>query len=61
MEWVADIVDPTSTTAQRIVRGGSWASYEDFLLRTTQRIPYEPGYASSVIGFRCVHDFEEAP
>ncbi|HEU0295397.1 MAG TPA: formylglycine-generating enzyme family protein [Anaerolineales bacterium] len=72
MEWVADVFDPTSTpttintrAAQnrelRIVRGGSWASYEDFLLRTTQRIPYEPGYASSVIGFRCVHDFEEAP
>lgn len=72
MEWVADVFDPASTTRRinpnaaqdhelRIVRGGSWASYEDFLLRTTQRIPYEPGYASSVIGFRCVHDFEEAP
>jgi len=70
MEWVADVFDPTSTPSnskaiqnddQRIVRGGSWASYQDFLLRATQRIPYDPEYASSVIGFRCVHDFEEAP
>jgi len=66
MEWVADIFDPTSTPGnpktsqddQRIVRGGSWASYQDFLVRTTQRMPYDADYASSVIGFRCVRDFE---
>ena len=72
MEWVADAFDPVSTPRpispkvaqnheRRIVRGGSWASYQDFLLRTTQRIPYDLDFASSVIGFRCVHDFEEAP
>ena len=72
MEWVVDVFDPASTPASinskamqnrelRIVRGGSWASYEDFFLRTTQRIPYDPEFASSVIGFRCVSDFEEAP
>ena len=72
MEWVADVFDPVSTPrplstniAQsrefRMVRGGSWASYQDFLLRTTQRIPYDADYASSVIGFRCAHDFEETP
>jgi formylglycine-generating enzyme required for sulfatase activity len=73
MEWAADAFDPASTPARInsnavqdhelriVVRGGSWASYEDFLLRTTQRIPYEPGYASSIIGFRCARDFEEAP
>ena len=72
MEWVADTFDPASTPRPinpkvtqsrelRIVRGGSWASYQDFLLRTTQRIPYDADYASSVIGFRCVHDFEETP
>lgn len=72
MEWVADVFDPASTprpvspkVAQsrelRIVRGGSWASYPDFLLRTTQRIPYDADYASSVIGFRCAHVFEETP
>ena len=66
-EWIADRFDPASTPVnakpttnheQRIVHGGSWASYADFLLRTTQRIPYDPEYASSVIGFRCVHDFK---
>jgi formylglycine-generating enzyme required for sulfatase activity len=66
-EWVDGFFDPSSSPASfnpnfsqvdhRIARGGSWASYADFLLRTTQRIPYEPEYASSVIGFRCVHDF----
>jgi len=72
MEWVADIFDPASTptlispqAAQsrelRIVRGGSWAAYQDFLIRAIQRIPYDLDYASSVIGFRCVRDFEEAP
>ena len=72
MEWVADVFDPASTpqpisptVAQshelRVVRGGSWASYQDFLLRTAQRIPYGADFASSVIGFRCVHDFEEMP
>jgi formylglycine-generating enzyme required for sulfatase activity len=72
MEWVANMFDPASTprpistkVAQsrelRIVRGGSWASYQDFLLRATQRIPYDSDYASSVIGFRCARDFGETP
>jgi formylglycine-generating enzyme required for sulfatase activity len=71
-EWVANLYDPASTPAQmnsnnsqgseqRIARGGSWASYATFLLRATQRIPYDPEFASSTIGFRCVHDFEETP
>jgi iron(II)-dependent oxidoreductase len=70
MEWVADAFDPGSTprvinpkvtqsSARRIVRGGSWASYEDFLLRTTQRLPYDADFASSIIGFRCARDSEE--
>ena len=72
MEWVADAFDPTSTPRTispkvtqspelRIVRGGSWASYQDFLLRTTQRIPYDTDFASSVVGFRCARDLEAAP
>jgi formylglycine-generating enzyme required for sulfatase activity len=52
MEWVMD-----RNSEQPIARGGSWASYAPFLLRTTQRIPYNTEYASSVIGFRCVRDF----
>ncbi|MEP7134503.1 MAG: SUMF1/EgtB/PvdO family nonheme iron enzyme [Chloroflexota bacterium] len=50
-EWVAD-----QNNEQSVARGGSWASYAPFLLRTTQRIPYAPEYASSVIGFRCARD-----
>ena len=53
-EWVAD-----QSAEQRIARGGSWASYASFLLRATQRIPYDPEFVSSMIGFRCVRDFEE--
>ena len=72
MEWTADAFDPDSTPNQnitkasqggdqRVVRGGSWASYTDFLVRTTQRLPYDPDFASSVIGFRCVHNMEGTP
>jgi eukaryotic-like serine/threonine-protein kinase len=72
MEWVAEAFDPASTPAQinpkvpqngeqRLARGGSWASYADFLLRATQRIPYDSDFASSVVGFRCAHDFEQSP
>jgi iron(II)-dependent oxidoreductase len=72
MEWVADVFDPASTpraispkAAQspelRIVRGGSWASYQDFLLRTMQRVPYDTDFASSVVGFRCARDLEATP
>ena len=72
MEWTADPFDAESTpnqqnpkasqnVDQRVARGGSWASYADFLLRANQRISYDPEYASSVIGFRCVLDLEGAP
>jgi len=54
-EWVAD---PNSE--QHIARGGSWASYMPFLLRATQRLPHDPEDASSLIGFRCARDFEDA-
>jgi formylglycine-generating enzyme required for sulfatase activity len=52
-EWVADL-----HSEQHFARGGSWASYAPFLLRTTQRLPHNPKDASSLIGFRCVRDFE---
>lgn len=71
MEWTSDLFDPSTTPVQnkstasnngeqRVVRGGSWASYADFLLRTTQRIPYAPNYTSSVLGFRCARDFDDS-
>ena len=68
-EWVADwygaypalsTVDPSGPAAgrQRGVRGGSWFSFAAFMLRTAQREPVDPQYASSVVGFRCGADFE---
>lgn len=59
-EWVEGIFEPSTTQNEtRIVRGGSWASYADFLLRTTQRLPYNPKHASSLVGFRCLREFDE--
>jgi formylglycine-generating enzyme required for sulfatase activity len=51
-EWVMDVFKADSP--QHVTRGGSWASYADFLLRTTQRIPYASDYKASILGFRCV-------
>ena len=43
---------------QRVVRGGSWFSFAGFMLRSAHREGLDPGYASSVVGFRCAADFE---
>lgn len=69
MEWMADWYGPYSALAQvnpsgtfggekRIARGGSWASYASYLIRTAQRNPFDADYASSTLGFRCVRDFD---
>jgi formylglycine-generating enzyme required for sulfatase activity len=39
----------------RIVRGGSWLDYQEYL-RNYARRPVEPGAASNDIGFRCVRN-----
>lgn len=51
-EWT---LDPALSETQ-FARGGSWASYTDFLLRATQRLPYGSEYRSSTVGFRCVRE-----
>jgi iron(II)-dependent oxidoreductase len=68
-EWVADSYGSYSTEAQidptgpaggeeRITRGGDWFSHAAYFLRTSHRAPYDPEFASSVVGFRCARDFE---
>jgi len=68
-EWVADWYGPYGEESalnpvgpaegdQRVVRGGSWFSFAAFLLRAAHRQAFDPGYASSVVGFRCAGDFE---
>jgi len=69
IEWVADWYAYYPASAQvnpsgpfggekRIARGGSWASYASYLIRTAQRNPFDADYASSTLGFRCVRDFD---
>ena len=69
LEWVADWYGPYPTSApqmapvgpasgtQRIARGGSWFSYAAFFVRAAHRERFDPGYSSSVVGFRCAADF----
>lgn len=68
-EWVADWYGPYSGEPQtnpagpmagdqKLARGGSWFSFASFFVRAAQRVPYDPDYASSVVGFRCARDFE---
>jgi formylglycine-generating enzyme required for sulfatase activity len=68
-EWMADgnganpfeiPADPRRSAADepRAVRGGSWFSFAAFMLRAAQREAFDPGYRSSVVGFRCGADFE---
>jgi formylglycine-generating enzyme required for sulfatase activity len=64
-EWVADWYGPYSEEAKNnptgpvegelhIARGGHWFSRVAHFWRTTSRALYDPGYASSTVGFRCV-------
>jgi formylglycine-generating enzyme required for sulfatase activity len=68
-EWVADWYAPyneateTNPTGpvdgeQKVARGGSWFSFAPFMVRAAHRVPYEPDYASSVVGFRCALDLD---
>jgi formylglycine-generating enzyme required for sulfatase activity len=47
-----------NATQQRVARGGSWAAYASYLLRSAYRKPYDPDFASSILGFRCMRDLE---
>jgi formylglycine-generating enzyme required for sulfatase activity len=68
-EWVADWYGPYTSEPKtnpagprdgeyKVTRGGSWFSFASFFVRTTQRVPNDPDYASSVVGFRCAGDLE---
>ena len=68
LEWTADFYRPHSETwgstgsvnegQRRVVKGGSWFSRAAFEVRAAGRVAYNPGFASSVLGFRCAKDFE---
>jgi formylglycine-generating enzyme required for sulfatase activity len=69
LEWVSDWYAPYDTQEQvdpqgpatgelRVARGGSWFSFAPFFVRSTQRYPQDPNFASSNTGFRCAADFE---
>jgi formylglycine-generating enzyme required for sulfatase activity len=66
-EWVQDWYapypvenqsDPTGPAngEKRILRGGNWFAHAAFMVRAASREPVDPGYATSVTGFRCVQD-----
>lgn len=65
-EWVSDWYDadyysnattrnPIGAPAGKVrgLRGGSWASNEEYYIRTTVRLQNEPGFRNTEIGFRC--------
>ena len=67
-EWVSDWYGAYSPGGQadpggpgegelRVARGGHWFSRAAFHWRTSARATYDPGYASSTVGFRCARDF----
>jgi formylglycine-generating enzyme required for sulfatase activity len=67
-EWTGDIytaypgnpVGDGNPGAQfRIVRGGSWASFED-VLRVSYRSWYAPNFSINTFGFRCAYSLPEA-
>jgi formylglycine-generating enzyme required for sulfatase activity len=66
-EWVQDWYapypaenqsDPTGPAngEKHILRGGNWFAHAAFMVRAASREPVDPGYATSVTGFRCVRD-----
>jgi formylglycine-generating enzyme required for sulfatase activity len=68
-EWVADWYAPYPQTGAtnlqgladgqgRVIRGGSWASFASFLVRTSYRESASPDTANSTIGFRCARDLD---
>ncbi|MDX1599934.1 MAG: SUMF1/EgtB/PvdO family nonheme iron enzyme [Anaerolineales bacterium] len=68
LEWTADVYrthsefsrsdGPTGDDQRRVAKGGSWFSRPAFEVRAAWRVPHDPEFASSVLGFRCARDFE---
>jgi formylglycine-generating enzyme required for sulfatase activity len=63
-EWVDEIYasysgeDNPKFAGMRVVRGGGWFSFADFMYRAAGRGFLDGDYASSVVGFRCAMDYE---
>jgi formylglycine-generating enzyme required for sulfatase activity len=51
-EWCEDWND--GTEKQKVVRGGSWSSFREFVLTTSYRLPQWPTKRSEAFGFRVV-------
>jgi formylglycine-generating enzyme required for sulfatase activity len=51
-EWCDDWND--GTEKQKVVRGGSWSSFREFVLTTSYRLPQWPTKRSEAFGFRVV-------
>jgi sulfatase modifying factor 1 len=47
---------PEAPTGSKVVRGGSWTSNGDYLLRSTSRVSLEPNISNDGVGFRCAAD-----
>ncbi|HEY4222732.1 MAG TPA: formylglycine-generating enzyme family protein [Myxococcota bacterium] len=47
---------PEAATGSKVVRGGSWTSNGDYLVRATSRTSADPNVSSDSVGFRCASD-----
>jgi formylglycine-generating enzyme required for sulfatase activity len=70
-EWVADWYGPYSSEAVRdpsgpengvlkVARGGDWFAHAAYFVRTTFRDAFDPDFASTAVGVRCVAAVGEA-
>lgn len=53
---VKDPKGPETDTGGKVVRGGSWSSNGDYLVRATARTSLEPNVSNDATGFRCAAD-----
>jgi formylglycine-generating enzyme required for sulfatase activity len=69
LEWTSDLYKAypydvrnsdsnSGNNHTRVLRGGSWADYENFL-RASRRNTHNPDLELNYIGFRCVHNWQE--
>ena len=47
---------PEASTGSKVVRGGSWVSNGDYLVRATSRTSLDPNVSNDAVGFRCAAD-----
>ena len=51
-----DPTGPQTPTGTKVVRGGSWTSNGDYLVRATSRTSLDPNISNDSVGFRCAAD-----